>query len=457
MPAFFPASEQPAGSTRRLLREPDGSVVRRSVLPTGLRVVSETIPGAHSVALGVWTGVGSRDESATSAGAAHFLEHLLFKGTTMRSTLDVAAEIDAIGGHMNAFTSKEYTCFYAKVLGRDLAVAVDVMLDITTRPSLLPGDIESERSVVLEEIAMHEDDPADRAGEAVESAALTPSKLALPILGTPASISGMSPRVVRSFFRRHYRPQSLAVTASGNVDHNTLVGLVREATRDLDWPWGVAPLPLQRTVGADRRRRNGGSVQRLKWQGEQCSVAIGIPGLPRRHPDRRTLDVLNTIIGGGMSSRLFQAVREERGLAYSVYSSHSAFSDAGLFSIAAGCQPERAAEVFQVIDAELRRVRHEGVSDDEIDRAKGHLSGSIALSGEDTSSRMVALGRAEVSTGELIPLSEALARVAAVTPADVVRIAAQLLGSDRHVCAVGAPQTVATKRAMSAVAHGVVA
>lgn len=448
MPSFFPASQQPAGSTRQLLREADGSVVRRTVLPNGLRVVTESVPGTHSVTLGIWAGVGSRDETRASAGAAHFLEHLLFKGTDTRSALDIAAEVDAVGGQMNAFTSKEYTCFYAKVLANDLPVAVDVMMDITTRPSLREPDIDAERSVVLEEIAMHEDDPADRAGEALDSRLLHGSALGLPILGTRDSIGQMSPRTIRSFFRRHYRPQALAVTAAGNVDHGELVKLVRAATADLDWPWGVAPDDLK--VRKHRLGAEGpGTVTQLPWPGEQCTVALATRGLPRSHPKRRTLDVLNTIIGGGMSSRLFQSVREERGLAYSVYSGHSAYSDAGVWSVAAGCQPERAAEVFDVITQELGKVANEGVTDDEVVRAKGHLSGSIVMSGEDTASRMVTLGRAEVATGQLDGLDEALAKVDAVNRPDVELMARTLLDQPRHVCAVGAKGR-GTKKAMEA-------
>ncbi len=454
MPAFFPASQQPAGSTRQLLRESDGSVVRRTVLPTGLRVVSESVPGAHSVTLGIWAGVGSRDETPAAAGAAHFLEHLLFKGTARRSALDVAAEVDAVGGQMNAFTSKEYTCFYAKVLGHDLPVAVDVMMDITTSPSLREADIDAERSVVLEEIAMHDDDPQDRAGEALDRKVLAGSPLRLPILGTRESIVAMSPRTIRSFFRRHYRPQSLAVTAAGNVDHAELVSLVRAATADLGWPWGVAPEPLK-----DRRPRRSrhlpGSIESLPWPGEQCTVALATSGLPRGDDNRRTLDVLNAIVGGGMSSRLFQSVREERGLAYSVYSGHSAYSDAGVWSVAAGCQPERAAEVFDVVTAELDAIRDHGVGDDEVARAKGHLSGSIVLSGEDTAARMVTLGRAEVATGELHSLAESLAKVEAVTPAAVNELARELLAQPRQVCAVGAKGRGITK-AMTRATNGVV-
>ncbi|MFN8126109.1 MAG: pitrilysin family protein [Candidatus Nanopelagicales bacterium] len=452
MPAFFPASEQPAGSTRQLLREPDGSVVRRTVLPTGLRVVSESVPGAHSVTLGIWAQVGSRDETPTSAGAAHFLEHLLFKGTPTRTALDIAAEIDAVGGQMNAFTSKEYTCFYAKVLGNDLPVAVDVMMDITTRASLRAEDIDAERTVVLEEIAMHDDDPADRAGEALDASVLAGSRLALPILGTRESITGMSPRVIRSCFRRHYVAPTLAVTAAGNVDHAHLVQLVRTATADLDWAWGVGPADLPTRKG--RRGAVTGEVLELPWPGEQCTVSLATRGLPRSHADRRALDVLNTIVGGGMSSRLFQAVREERGLAYSVYSGHAAYSDAGVWSVSAGCQPARAAEVFEVIGEELDRVVTDGVTDEEITRAKGHLSGSIVLAGEDTSSRMVTLGRAEVATGELVGLGEALDRIDRVTPDDVARVSQTVLAGPRTVCAVGAPKTTATRRALAAATRG---
>jgi predicted Zn-dependent peptidase len=398
--------------------------------------------------------VGSRDETPSSAGAAHFLEHLLFKGTASRTALDVAAEIDAVGGQMNAFTTKEFTCFYAKVLGKDLPVAVDVMADVTTRPSLRGEDIEAERLVVLEEIAMHEDDPADRAGEAAEAAALAGTRLSRPILGTKDSIGAMAPRVVRSFFKRQYQPAALAVTASGNVDHAALVAMVRAATENLPWPWGVPPQELKRSANGFRARSLAGSVVSLPWPGEQCNVAVCARGLPRSHPDRRALDVVNSIVGGGMSSRLFQEVREQRGLAYSVYSMHSAYSDAGSWQVAVGCQPERLAEVLDVVTGVLADVRDNGVTSDEITRAKGHLSGTMVLAGEDTSARMVSLGRAEVATGELISLDEALARIAAVSAADVARVARRLLGQPRQVCVVGAPRNAGVRRALASAMAG---
>lgn len=451
---FFPAAEQPAGTTRLLLRESDGSVVRRTVLPSGLRVVSESAPGSRSVTLGVWAGAGSRDETARTRGAAHFLEHLLFKGTRRRSALDIAAEIDAVGGMANAFTSKEYTCFYAKVLGRDLPVAVDVIMDITTQPTLKAADIDAERTVVMEEIGMHEDDPADRAGEAVEAAVLSGSPLSLPILGTRESITGMTPRAIRSFFARHYQPAMLAVTASGAVEHNHLVKLVREATEGLEWPWGVAPRELHRGLGSTRRRRPATGVTWQDWPGGQCTVALAVPGLPRAHPDRRALDVVNEIVGGGMSSRLFQSVRERHGLAYAVYSGHSPYSDAGVWTAAAGCQPDRAVDVVRLVGQELRSIITDGVDAAEVVRAKGHLSGNLALAGEDSASRMASLGRAEVATGELITLDEALDRVAAVTVADVNRVAREVLSAPPAVCVVGGPTRAKERKELTALAVG---
>lgn len=432
-----------------LLQEPDGSAVRRTVLPTGLRVVSESVPGARAVTLGIWAGVGSRDESHRSAGAAHFLEHLLFKGTKRRSAMDVAAAVDAVGGQMNAFTSKEYTCFYAKVLGSDLAVAVDVMTDITTQPLLRAADIDAERAVILEEIGLHEDDSEDRADEVVESAVLAGSRLALPILGTRDSITRMSPRTVRSFFARHYRPQGLAVTASGNVDHAQLVRLVRAATDDLDWPWGVTPNPL----GRDRVTRpvtDGARLTIRPWPGEQSALHMATAGLARSDDDRKILDVLNVIVGGGMSSRLFQSVREERGLAYSVYSSHTSYSDAGVWGAAAGCHRSNVADVLGVITGEVRRLVAEGVHEDEVARAKGHLSGSAVLACEETSARMVALGRAEIATGELLGIDQVLERIDSVTIDDVNRVARMLLTQPFQTCVVGSTDSARNRKAYSA-------
>lgn len=436
---FFPAAEQPPGSTKTLLRESDGTTVRRTVLPSGLRVLSEAVPGARSVTLGVWAGVGSRDETDHSRGAAHFLEHLLFKGTERRSALQIASEIDAVGGMANAFTSKEFTCFYAKTLGRDLSVAVDVMLDMTSQPTLADEDIDAERTVVVEEIGMHEDDPGDRAGEALEQQILAGSSLGRPILGTRESIANMQPAAIRSFFRRHYRPDRLALTVAGDVDHRQLVSMVRRSTRELGWP-EARPRPLHRNQSLRRRRQRSGQLSWQNWPGEQCTVAMAVPGLPRAHPDCVALDVLNEIIGGGMSSRLFQSVRERHGLAYAVQSGHSAYTDAGLWSAAAGCQPDRAADVVELIMAEIGAVLADGISPEELERARGHLAGSLVLAGEDTSSRMATLGRAEVATGELLTLTQARDRIDSVTSADLNRVAQMVLAAPFTTTVIGGPK-----------------
>jgi predicted Zn-dependent peptidase len=385
-------------------------------------------------------GIGSRDESGDTRGAAHFLEHLLFKGTLRRTALQIAAEMDAVGGMANAFTTKESTCFYAKVLGRDLPLAVDIILDITTSATLSDDDIDAERTVVIEEIGMHEDDPNDRAAEAIESAVFTASPLSLPILGTRDSIANMPGAVIRDFYRQHYQPQDLAITVSGAVDHDQLVKLVRQSTEGLDWQWGKVPSALRRTPESAQAIAPQAGVTWQDWPGEQCTIGIAMPGLARSNPDRRTLDVLNEIIGGGMSSRLFQSVRERHGLAYAVHSGHSPYSDAGVWVAGAGCQPDRVADVAALMSAELAQVRDGGVTPDEVVRAKGHLSGSLVLAGEDSASRMVALGRAEVSTGELITIDEALERISSVTHSDVERVAHEVLNGPPTVAVIGGPE-----------------
>lgn len=444
MPTYFPAAQQPVGSTRTLQKEPDGSHVSRTVLPTGLRIISETVPGARSVTLGVWARVGSRDETPASAGAAHFLEHLLFKGTPARSALEISASMDAVGGETNAFTTKEYTCFYAKCLPKDMELAVDILVDITTDPLLSADDIEAERTVVLEEIGMHEDDASDRAHEALQTGVLGRSKLAKPILGTRESIGGMSPRTVRAFFRKHYQPQNLVVSAAGAVDHKELVQAVQQVTEGLDWPWGVVPNEPRAEKVA--RKRNEKALHLADWPGGQATVAIGTMGLPRRHEDRRALEVFSQLMGGGMSSRLFQSIREQHGLAYSVYAFHTPYSDAGVWGLLAGCSPATAQDVVALAQEQLQSVVDEGVSAEEVERAKGHLTGSIVLASEESSARMSRLGRAEISTGELLHMDEALARIDAVDVDSVNRIARDLLSQPRQAAIVGPLEDEATMR-----------
>jgi predicted Zn-dependent peptidase len=393
---------------------------RRTTLPGGLRVVTEAVPGVRSAAFGVWVGVGSRDEHPAEAGTSHFLEHLLFKGTARRTALEIAAVMDAVGGELNAFTAKEYTCFYARVLDTDLPLAVDVVSDIVTAATCTPEDVESERGVVLEEISMHDDDPGDVVHDAFSEALYGEHPLGRPVIGSVESVEGLTHEAITGYYRQRYTPPQMVVSVAGSVDHDEVVRLVMAAF-DASGPADPAPLrpavppPLQAgTVVEDRPT-------------EQAHLVLGTHALSR-HDDRRwALSVLNNGLGGGMSSRLFQEVRENRGLAYSVYSYASHHHDTGMFGVYAGCAPSKVDEVLRVCRDQLDAVAEKGLTDDEIARAKGQLRGSLVLGLEDTGSQMTRIGKAELVHGDVLAVDELLARVEAVTADDVRDVAADVL------------------------------
>jgi predicted Zn-dependent peptidase len=424
-------------STRTLHRGQDGSVVKRTVLPGGLRVVTEAVPTMRSVSFGVWVGVGSRDESVKQAGASHYLEHLLFKGTQQRSALEISAAIDGLGGEINAFTAKELTCFYARVLGSDLPVAVDVVVDMVLSSTITGPDFESERGVILEEIAMHEDDPGDVVHDAFANTIFGDTPLGRPILGSVASIEGISRDTVRRYYKRWYRPEHMVVAAAGDLDHRAVVRLVKKA-----FTAGGVPLSDESPTTAAVRRvqprpRTGGNVVVVPRATEQVNLVLGVPGVDRTDPRRFALGVLNAALGGGMSSRLFQEVREKRGLAYSVYSYHSQYSDAGLFGVYAGCLPKKVDDVLDLCRAEMQRVSHRGVTAEELERGKGQLCGSLVLGSEDTGSRMNRIGKGELVYGEMLSLDEVLARISDVTLDDVRDVAADLLDVAPALAVIG--------------------
>jgi len=316
------------GSTRTLASGPDGVVVRRSVLPGGLRVITEAMPTVRSVAFGVWVGVGSRDETPSLAGSSHFLEHLLFKGTRRRDALEIAAVMDAVGGEMNAFTAKEYTCYYARVLDTDLPLAVDVVCDMVTSSVVAGRDVDAERGVVLEEIAMHDDDPTDVVHDAFAGTVFGESPLGRPVLGSVQSISAITRPAVAGYYRRRYRPASMVVAAAGNLDHAKVVRAVRTAFAtagllDRD----ETPQSVRSATGARPAVAVDLTVTRRPT--EQANLVLGTVGISRRDERRFAFGVLNNALGGGMSSRLFQEVREKRGLAYSVYSYATQFAEVG--------------------------------------------------------------------------------------------------------------------------------
>ncbi len=428
------AREQATGSTRTLLVE-DGARVKRTVLPGGLRVVTENIPGVRSAAFGIWVGVGSRDETPAQAGAAHYLEHLLFKGTARRSALDISASLDAVGGEMNAFTSKEYTCFYARVLDADLPLAVDVISDLVTSALLRAHDVESERDVILEEIAMRDDDPGDLVHEEFADAMFGPTPLGRPILGTIETIESITPRAIRGFYRRQYRPENMVVSAAGNVDHATVVRLVRKAFGAAGFLDGDAEPTLPRT-GAFRTR-GAGDVRVLTKTTEQANVVLGVPGIARDDERRFALGVLNAALGGGMSSRLFQEIREKRGLAYSVFSFASHYADTGMFGVYAGCMPKKIDDVLEISRDELAKVAAHGLTDDELARGKGQVRGGLVLGLEDTGSRMSRIGKAELLAGDLWSTADVLAAIDAVTVDDVRQIAGGLLEVTPTLAVIG--------------------
>ncbi len=415
-----------------------GGQIHRTVLPSGLRIVTEAMPGARSASVGVWVGVGSVDEAPTVAGASHYLEHLLFKGTKRRTALDIATQMDAVGGEFNAFTEKEHTCFYATVIDRDLSLAVDVICDVVLDARVAAADVDVERNVVLEEIAMRDDDPSDLVHDDFATALLGDTPIGRPILGTVDSIQTMTRAQVAGYYHRRYQVPSMVVAAAGAVDHAQVVDLVSRAFgARLDVAHEPAPVrripdeqgPSPAVVPTPVAVRSDDT--------EQANIVLGTHGLRRFDSRRFTLGVLTTAIGGGMSSRLFQRIREERGLAYSVYSFASQYAAAGQFGVYAGCQPGKADEVLSLMRAELDDVARNGLRADEIERAKGQTRGGMILGLEDPSSRMSRIGKSELAFGEILGVDELIERMDAVTPDQVAELAADLLARPRCLTVVG--------------------
>ncbi len=432
----LPGAEQSAGQ--------DGDAfVRRSVLPGGVRVLTEHMPGLRSATVGAWVGVGSRDEESGHFGSTHFLEHLLFKGTARRTAMDIAEAFDAVGGEANAATGKEHTCYYARVLDTDLPMAVDVIADMVTSARLDADELETERGVILEELAMNDDDPSDVVHEQFATAVLGEHPLGRPIGGTPDTIRDVPRDAVWEHYRWHYQPSTLVVSAAGGVDHDTLCAQVSDALVAGGWDLSGDASPTGRR---DRAVELAAGQQGLPIVGveravrrhtEQANVIVGCTSLTATDDRRFTLSVLNAVLGGGMSSRLFQEVREKRGLAYSTYSFASGHTDTGVFGLYAGCTPAKVDEVVALMVAEWERLAAEPITAAELERSIGQLSGGLVLGMEDTGSRMSRLGKAELVHGQLLSIDESLERVRAVTVQDVQELAAELASRPRSVVRVG--------------------
>ncbi len=391
------------------------------MLPNGLRLLTEPMPHVRSVSVGVWLTRGSRHEPAAHAGIAHFVEHMLFKGTTSRSAEDIAQAIDSIGGQMDAFTGKEYAGYYLKVLDEHLPAALEVLADIVRHPNFAADDIEREKKVVLEEIKMVEDTPDDLVHELFSEQFWKDHPLGRPILGVPASVSALDQAALRAYFGGTYHAGNLILAAAGHVTPEQVRALAERCFGDL------AGAPEADQSSAPRVVPH---VLIREKDLEQSHVCLGTDALPQAHGDRYASYVLNTVLGGSMSSRLFQNVRERRGLAYAVFSGLNAYRDTGCFTVYAGCANEAVGELVDVVVGEIRRIKHELPSGDELRRAKDHLKGSLMLNLESTSSRMSNLARQEMYFDHHVGLDETIRGVEMVTEDDLARVAASLFAED---------------------------
>lgn len=411
--------------------------VRKSVHPSGLRIVTEEVAGVRSAAFGIWVNVGSRDERSDSvAGASHFLEHLLFKGTKTRSAMDISSAIESVGGEMNAFTGKEFTCFYARVIDTDLPIAIDVISDLITSSIATADDVDAERKVVLEEISMRDDDPSDLVHELFSETFYGDTPLGRPILGTVDSIKSMSRTAVFNYYKKKYLPQDLVVAVAGNIKHKQVVDLVTRAMeRDefLNLPDKKSAIRSDTKVPSP----HGKKVGLIYRKTEQAHLFLGMEGVARNDKSRFAMGVLSAALGGGMSSRLFQEIREKRGLAYSVYAFAQQFAGAGFIGFYAGCSPAKATEVVSIIREVLHDVAVNGLTNEELVRAQGAVRGSLVLSQEDTGSRMSRIGKSELVYGKNLGFDEILKEVSSVSAADIRAVASTYLTKSPTLAVVG--------------------
>jgi predicted Zn-dependent peptidase len=414
-----------------------GSSVRRSVLPSGVRILTEHVPSSQSVSVSFSVAVGSRDETNNHFGSTHFLEHLLFKGTKTRTAMDIAVAFDSVGGSSNASTGKEHTSYYAKVQDKALPIAVEVIADMLTSSLIDETEFENERPVILEELAMNDDDPQDVVHEAFSTAVLGDHPLGRPIGGTIETITAVSRAAVWEHYQNNYRPQDLVVAAAGSVDHQELIKLVEQGLATAGWDLGLQAKPVPRRLLNPAKISRGSKLNVIHRPISQVNIMVGSEGLYVDDPRRYAMGVLNTVLGGGMSSRLFQEIREKRGLAYSVYSFNQGYSDAATFGLYAGCSPAKAKEVTELMIAELDKVAQSGITSEELALASGNISGSLALKFETNQARMSRLASAEIVAGEFMDLDETIERFAAVELSQVQALAQDLLKLPRSIVAVG--------------------
>jgi predicted Zn-dependent peptidase len=382
-------------------------------LDSGLTIATDPVPGARSVAIGVWVAVGARDEPAELSGVCHFLEHLLFKGTPTRNATDISRTVDRVGGDINAFTSKEYTSYYCRMPRRHAGIGIDLLGDVLAHSLMADDDVESERQVILEELAMDDDSPDDVAMRAFAGEVFDGHPLGRDTAGDRKTVSAIGGDDIRRFHAGHYRAGNVIVSIAGDVDHGQVVGDVERAFVDLVNGDGRVPRSQPDGVGPGRR---------IHDDTEQVHLVVGGRAVAREDPDREALDVVNHVLGGGLSSRLFDEIRERRGLAYSVYSATANFADAGMWSVYAGTLPEHVETVRSLISSEIDRLTAEGITDEELAVAVGYLVGAYEMGLEDTGARMSRLGGMLVTRGDVVPVDEQLRRWERVGHADIRRV-----------------------------------
>lgn len=402
--------------------------VEQTELPNGLRIVTETMPEARSVTLGAWVRVGGRDEPDELSGASHFLEHLLFKGTATRSAKQIAEAVDSVGGEMNAFTAREHTAYYARLPHSEAELGIELLADVLTAPALRPPEVEAERQVIVEEILMNLDAPEDRVHTALSKALFGDHPLGREVLGEMPTVEAITRDDIKTFLEEWYGPATIVLTAAGHLEHSAIVDAVQRGFGDM----AGGAVPSRTPPGPPEAR-----VVVEHDDTEQAHLCLGFRSLANQDDDRWALSIANQVLGGGMASRLFQEVREERGLAYSVYSHPTAFADSGYLTIYCGTAPKRAREALGVIDDVLAEVLADGITERELSVATGYLVGSMLLGLEDSGSRMGRLGRSLMQQDDIIPIDEHVRRLRAVTGDDVSRVLHRVLDTPRTLAAVG--------------------
>jgi predicted Zn-dependent peptidase len=401
----------------------------KTVLDNGMTVITEEMDTVRSVALGIWCAVGSRDEAPYEAGMSHFMEHMMFKGTPTRSAAQISEAFDRLGAELNAFTSKEYTCYYSRLLDQHSGDAIKILSDMVVNASLAQDACLSEREVVLEEISRYEDAPDDQVHELFATTLMPSHPLGLPVIGRKETVGGFDHDAAADFHLKHYRTGNMVVAAAGALKHDEVVALVRENLRLPEGPRSVRQHAVPVTEP---------SLKVVTKETEQAHICFGVAGLPARDEDRFKLAVLDGVLGGGMSSRLFQEIREKRGLAYAVYSYHAQYQDAGEYVVYAGTRPDNAIEVITLIRQEIDKIVQNGITAEELDRVRESIKGQTILGLESTRARMTRLGKAEVTQGDLLSLDELVERIDAVTTAEVQGIAQRIFDGN-HALAIIAP------------------